>query len=795
MGLETDLSRVVEALPALAWAALPDGRADFVNKRWRDYTGLSLDEARDHGWQTAVHPHDLPDLLTAWAALTASGEPGELEARLRRFDGEHRWFLFRTCPIADESGDIGRWCCLQTDIDDGRRAETLLAGEKHLLEMVALGAPLAEVLGALCRLVEDSAPGCLCSILSIDPDGKRFRHGAGPSLPAAYNELLDGLVMDHNYGPCGMAANWKTQVIASDVAADPRWERSPWPSLVLGHGLRACWSTPILSVDDGVIGVFALYQRKPASPTPLEQDLTRQFAHIASIAIERAQNDASLRESTARKSAILNSALDCIVTIDHEGRITEFNPAAERTFGYRRDEVMGKPLDQTIMPPSLREQHRRGFTRYLATGEPSVIGKRVELTAMHSDGSEFPVELSITRNPSDGPPSFTGFLRDITERKQAEDRLRRSNAYLAEAQRISSTGSFSWCVDNDEISWSAEVYRMHDYPPGSQVTVQMIADRFHPDDLPLLQAMLETARNESSFEYEYRVLTPGGSVKHIYLIAHPNHNQHGQLEYIGAVQDVTEQRLADEAREKLRSELTRMARIMSLSALTASIAHEVNQPLSGIITNAGTCLKMLAADPPNVVGARETARRTLRDGDRAADIIRRLRAVFTKKDAISDLVDINEAAQEVITLSANDLQRRRVILQPELADDLPPVTGDRVQIQQVILNLLVNAADAMTSIEDRPRQVLIRTEQENGDHVSLFVRDVGTGFEPEAADKLFEAFHTTKSDGMGIGLSISRSIIENHGGRLWAESNDGPGATFAFSIPCASDGRPDALAP
>jgi signal transduction histidine kinase len=223
---------------------------------------------------------------------------------------------------------------------------------------------------------------------------------------------------------------------------------------------------------------------------------------------------------------------------------------------------------------------------------------------------------------------------------------------------------------------------------------------------------------------------------------------------------------------------------MSLGALTASIAHEVNQPLSGIITNANTCLRMLAADPPNVDGARETARRTIRDGARASEVITRLRALFTKKDATMESVDLNEATQEVIALSLSELQRNRVILQPELADDLPLVAGDRVQLQQVILNLVRNASDAMSAVDDRPRQLLIRTERDDSESVRLTVQDAGVGFDDQTADRLFEAFYTTKNDGMGIGLSVSRSIIENHHGRLWATANNGPGATFSFSIPC-----------
>src|SRR6185369_6374175 len=218
--------------------------------------------------------------------------------------------------------------------------------------------------------------------------------------------------------------------------------------------------------------------------------------------------------------------------------------------------------------------------------------------------------------------------------------------------------------------------------------------------------------------------------------------------------------------------------------LTASIAHEVNQPLSGIITNASTCLRMLAADPPNVEGARETARRTIRDGNRASEVIARLRALFTKKESTTEPVDLNEATREVIALSSSELQRNQVVIQSDLAADLPTITGDRIQLQQVIVNLLRNASDAMVGAHDRPRQLLIRTEREDGDRVRVMVRDTGVGLDRQGMDKLFDAFYTTKSDGMGIGLSVSRSIVERHRGRLWAEPNDGPGATFSFSIPC-----------
>jgi signal transduction histidine kinase len=288
---------------------------------------------------------------------------------------------------------------------------------------------------------------------------------------------------------------------------------------------------------------------------------------------------------------------------------------------------------------------------------------------------------------------------------------------------------------------------------------------------------------------------PDGSVKHLHFVAHAARDQDGQLEYIGAVQDVTERRISEAALANARSELAHVARVTSLGALAASIAHEVNQPLSGIITNAGTCLRMLAADPPNVEGARETARRTLRDANRASEVITRLRELFSRKAATREPVDLNEAARELMALSQSELQRSRVVLRSELADDLPLVMGDRVQLQQVILNLLLNASDAMSGVDDRPKQLIVRTVRDEGDRVRLSVQDSGVGFEPHDADKLFEAFYTTKSGGMGIGLSVSRSIIESHNGRLWAAPNDGPGTTFSFSIPCGPEGATSASSP
>ena len=384
---------------------------------------------------------------------------------------------------------------------------------------------------------------------------------------------------------------------------------------------------------------------------------------------------------------------------------------------------------------------------------------------------------------------FTHIASIAIERTRSEEALKRSEALLAKTQHLSSTGSFSWRPATDEIMWSEELYRIFELDLAVPITLELICTRVHPEDVPLLHETIDRARGGGDFECEHRLRMSDHSVKYLQLVAHGARDEDGQLEYIGAIQDVTPRRLSEEELGKVRAELVHVARVSSLGELTASIAHEVNQPLSGIVTNASTCLRMLAAEPPDLEGARATARRSIRDGQRASDVITRLRSLFGKKSVPTESVDLNEATQEVIALLLSELHRAGAIPRVELAEDLPPVTGDRVQLQQVILNLLLNASEAMRCVDDRPRRLVIKTERDEGDGVRLSVQDAGVGFEPQTLQRLFDAFYTTKSSGMGIGLSVSRSIVESHHGRLWAEPNDGPGATFSFSIPREPEGE------
>ena len=776
-------SGVLDALAGLVWTARADGRCDFVNRGWCDYTGLGLEEARDHGWQTVIHPDDRSSFLAAWDVIRQAGTVDDIDARLRRSDGEYRWFALRPAPFpADADGDPA-WCWLAIDIDEGpstdgrmrrlldrlpiqvaflnlagtseysnrktlddygmtldelvywqtssaihtddhpivheqlqrlmttgemfdaqlrmhykdgsyrwmrclcvpfrdaqdnvvryvtcqldindlKQAESLLAAEVGLMEMIARGEMLPEILDTLSRHVEDLCEGCFCSILRITPDKRHFYVVAGPSMPAAYNDKLNGLLIDPCYGPCSLAIVSKSTIITVDPVNDPRWKGSEWPPLVTSHGYDSCWSMPIMSVSGETSGIFAIYRNAPVGPTADEQKLIDRFAKIAAIAIDR--------------------------TI----------------------------ADQQLL--------------------------------------------------------------------SRESDLSRTLVQLAEGQRLSLTGSFTADLQRDEHSWSDEYYRIFEIDPATRPNVQAVRDRIHPDDLALFDAEIRAGTDDGDFVF--RVVTPSGRLKYIRGVAKVIDHVDGRPISMGIVQDISASKRAEEALGQAQSELAHVARIAALSALTASIAHEVSQPLSGILTNANTGLRMLSADPPNLTGAAETARRTIRDANRATEVVKRLRAMFARKAPATELIDLNDVVRELIALSSSELQRSRVVLQSDLAADLPLVSGDRVQLQQVVLNLLLNAVDAMSGIEDRPRALLIKTMSDEHDGVKLLVRDSGTGIDALAAEKLFDPFYTTKTTGMGVGLSISRSIIENHEGRLWAAANDGPGATFGFSIPRATDG-------
>jgi C4-dicarboxylate-specific signal transduction histidine kinase len=288
---------------------------------------------------------------------------------------------------------------------------------------------------------------------------------------------------------------------------------------------------------------------------------------------------------------------------------------------------------------------------------------------------------------------------------------------------------------------------------------------------------------KAEFQSDFRIVLPDGAVKNIHTVGHPILNQSGDLvEFVGTAMDVTDRKQAEEALRQAQADLAHVSRVTTLGEMAASIAHEVDQPLSGVVINANACLRFLSGATPNLVEVRDGLQAIARDGRRAADVIARIRALARRTVTEKEPLDIDEVIREVVALAEEEARRTRARLRTELAGNLPRVLGDRVQLQQVVLNLLLNGLEAMHAVVGRPRELVISTQREAADRVRVVVRDSGSGIDPQLADRMFEAFHSTKRGGLGMGLSISRTIVEQHGGRLWAVPNDGPGTTFQFTV-------------
>jgi signal transduction histidine kinase len=543
--------------------------------------------------------------------------------------------------------------------EDRKRAEIHLAGEKHVLEMIASGRPLRNVLEELCRFFEQAAPDCFCGIYPIDGRSKKFPYGVAPTLPSSYTAPIEGLHINSDESPRGQSIGEKTQVISEDIGSDPRWMTAPCRAHVLRHGLCAVWSTPICSRKGAVVGTVCVYQKDPGRPSPHHQEVIAHVAHLASIAIERSQ---------------------------------------------------------------------------------------------------------------------------------AEAELRRSETFLTEGQRISLTGSFSWHVDTDELTFSAQMLRTFEFDPDVALTFELISGRVHPEDRAMLAEKMERVRTGlETPEYEIRLMMADGRIKYMRVFGRIVRSEDGRVECLGAVQDITRRHLAEQARDRVRSELAHVSRVQSLGALTASIAHEVNQPLASIITNGETGLRWLDRPEPNFERVQQVLERVVHDARRAADIIDRIRTMASGGMSRKSETTLGEIIGECMGFLHHELQSRNVSVSLDLPADVRKVTADRTQLQQVIVNLAMNAVQALTRSGAPNRSIAIRTQQKDAETVCCIIEDSGPGIDAEHLPRLFDSFFTTKETGMGLGLPIAQSIIEAHDGCIRADNGSTlGGARFLFELPVSS---------
>ena len=506
------------------------------------------------------------------------------------------------------------------------------------------------------------------------------------------------------------------------------------------------------------------------------------FLSLAAIGVTAflAVQSQSIERVLREQAGLLDLTHDTVFVRDMNDVIIYWNRGAEELYEWKKTEAVGKishQLMQTIFPKPLEE----------ITAELARTGRwEGELVHTRKDGTQAIVasRWSVQRDARDRPVATLETNNDITERKQAEEALRRSDAYLTEAQRLSLTGSFGWKVSSGELFWSEETFRIFGYDRTTKPSLELIMQRTHPTDIARVRQLIDRAsRDGRDWELEHQLLMPDGSIKSVHVVARAVRDELGSVEFVGAIMDVSAAKRAELELRHAQAELAHISRVTALGELTASIAHEVNQPITGVVTGAEAALRWLGAKPPNLDEVRKVLGQIVKDGMRAGDVIYRIRALIKKAPPRMARVDVNEAVLDVITLTRSELLRHGVSLQTELATGLPLIKGDRVQLQQVILNLTLNAVEAMSGVDEGAREMRIGTGREASNGVLVSVRDLGPGLDPRNVDRLFEAFYTTKPDGLGMGLAICRSIIEAHGGRLWATANEPRGAVFQFTLP------------
>jgi PAS domain S-box-containing protein len=703
---------------------------------------------------------------------------------------------------------------------------------------------------------------------------------------------------------CGRAVRDGERVIIEDVKSDPTF--APHRQIAASAGFRAVQSTPLFSRSGEVLGIISSHFRQPHCPSEHELRFIDLYAHLAAEFIERQRASDALSASENRFRRYFELGLIGMAITSPAKRFLEVNDELCRILGYKREELLQKSWAELTHPDDLAEDAEQ-FNRVI-TGETD--GYTLDKRWIRKDCKIINsiVSAKSVRRANGSVDYIVKLVQDITERKRAEEKLQRSEMYLAEGQRLSHTASWAWNVSTGEVYWSPELFRIYGVDsdkvrPGYPDALEYI----HAEDRARAQQTFEDAvREEQEFELAYRVLLPNGTIRHVNNLAHPVFDDDGTVvEFVGTTIDttervqaeervrlayervdmlldsisdnffgldkqgrftyfnehaanqmrvldrdpealigrvsweefpdmpnkeavmrvlsdrvmivdelyyapleewvenhmypsndgglvtfqryITERKRTEEELRKTQDELAHVTRVTTLGELSASIAHEVNQPLGAIVTNGQACLRLLACNEPDIEEVREAVECMIADGIRASEVLKRIRRLLKKSRRGKSSYSINDNIREVLALTASELTKDRIKVRTELAGDLPYVIADRVQIQQVVLNLVLNSKEAMSAASWQPRELLISTEHAES-AILVTITDTGVGIAPENRERAFAPFFTSKEEGLGLGLSISQTIIESHGGRLWNKANqNGQGATFQFTLPIGED--------
>jgi PAS domain S-box-containing protein len=747
---EKELRDVIDTIPATVWSALPDGSNTYVSKHFAEYSGSSAEQTAGSGLQSVIHPDDLERHTGKWMEAVATGKPHENEARFRRSDGQYRWHLDRGVPLRDKDGNIVKWYGVVTDIEDRKQAE--------------------EALGVLSRDLQESK-------VRLE-EAQRITH-----VGYWERDLVTSRITwsDETYRIYGL----QPQEHPMDLNALRRkvhpedWELvSSALNEALAGGARYNVEYRVLRPTGEVRIVHSEGDvKKDASGQPYQM-----FGTVQDIT-SRKRADEALKRSEFYLGEGERLAHMGSWAFSPSGFFDYWSQELFQIYGL--DPQRGAPtLEQYLA--TLHPQDRESMAQTIKTMVTDRCGCDVKKLIVRPDGEQRYIRcVGIPVVEGEILKGFLGTAMDITEQELLTQELERRQAYLSEAQKLTHTGSWAWRVsDRSAVHISGELYRIYGIDPAQGATWENRIERIHPDDRNRWRDTIERAiRERSDYDMEFRIIWPNGMVKWIYTVGHPVFSALGDLEqFVGSSTDITEHKSAEQEHEKLRqleADLAHINRVSMLGEMAASLAHEIKQPIAAAITSANTCVEWLAHEPPNLDRARAAAARIDKYGNRATEIIDRIRSFYRKSPPQRELVDVNQIIHEMLTLLKGEADRYSVAVRTELAVELPKITAERVQLQQVFMNLMLNAIEAMTNSGG---ELTVKSVLQDG-VLQFSVSDTGVGLPMEKMDQIFSAFFTTKPQGSGMGLAISRSIVDSHGGRLWASTNSGGGATFNFTLP------------